>query len=267
MQWLGLDHRTALVTGASSGIGRAIAEELSRCGVAVGVNYHSGQAQAEEVVHEIEAQGGRAFALSGDVSKPEDCRTMVEQVAKRFGRLDILVANAGIQRDAAFTELTLGDWQRVIDTNLTGAFLCAQEAVRQFRAQPPPPEAKARGNIIFINSVHQVIPWAGHVNYAASKGGMKLLMETLAQEVAPEKIRVNAIAPGAIKTPINRPAWSEESALAALLKLIPYGRIGEPEDVGRAAAWLASDQSDYVVGATLFIDGGMTLYPSFREGG
>lgn len=268
MQWLGLDHRTALVTGASSGIGKAIAEELGRCGVAVGVNYHSGRDQAEEVVKEIEAEGGVAIALGGDVSNPEDCRAMVEGVVDRFGRLDILVANAGIQRDAPFTELTLADWQRVIDINLTGAFLCAQEAVRRFRNQPPPPpESKSRGNIIFINSVHQVIPWAGHVNYAASKGGMKLLMESLAQEVAHEKIRVNAIAPGAIKTPINRPAWSEESALAALLEMIPYGRIGEPEDVGRAAAWLASDQSDYVVGATLFIDGGMTLYPSFREGG
>lgn len=267
MQWLGLDHRSALVTGASSGIGRAIAEELGRCGVAVGVNYYSGRDQAEEVVRGIEAAGGRAFAMAGDVSKPEDCHAMIEAVASRFGRLDILVANAGIQRDAPFTELTLADWQRVIDTNLTGAFLCAQEAVRRFRSQPPAPGAKARGNIIFINSVHQVIPWAGHVNYAASKGGMKLLMESLAQEVAHEKIRVNAIAPGAIKTPINRPAWSEETALAALLELIPYGRIGEPEDVGRAAAWLASDQSDYVVGTTLFIDGGMTLYPSFREGG
>ncbi len=267
MQWLGLDHRSALVTGASSGIGRAIAEELGRCGVAVGVNYHAGREQAEAVVGAIEAQGGRAVALGGDVANPEDCRAMVETVARRFGRLDILVANAGIQRDAAFTELTLADWQRVIDTNLTGAFLCAQEAVRRFRAQPPPTEARARGNIIFINSVHQVIPWAGHVNYAASKGGMKLLMESLAQEVAHEKIRVNAIAPGAIKTPINRPAWSEESALRELLELIPYGRIGEPEDVARAAAWLASDHSDYVVGATLFVDGGMTLYPSFREGG
>lgn len=267
MQWLGLDHRTALVTGGSSGIGKAIAEELGRCGVAVGVNYHSGREQAEEVVKEIEAEGGLAFALPGDVAKPEDCRNMVQAVSDRFGRLDILVANAGIQRDAPFTDLSVEDWKRVIDVNLTGAFLCAQEAVRRFRSQPPPPEAKARGNIIFVNSVHQVIPWAGHVNYAASKGGMKLLMESLAQEVAQEKIRVNAIAPGAIRTPINRPAWSEEGALAELLELIPYARIGEPEDVARAAVWLASDQSDYVVGATIFVDGGMTLYPSFREGG
>lgn len=267
MHWLGLEGRTALVTGGSSGIGRAIAEELGKCGVKVGVNYHSGRESADEVVRGLEDQGGEAIALGGDVSKPEDCKEMVEQLVERFGRLDILVANAGIQRDAPFTELSLEDWQRVIDINLTGAFLCAQEAVRRFRQQPPLPNAKARGNIIFINSVHQVIPWAGHVNYAASKGGMKLLMETLAQEVAHEKIRVNAIAPGAIRTPINRPAWSEEAALAALLEMIPYGRIGEPEDVAHAAVWLASDLSDYVVGTTLFVDGGMTLYPTFREGG
>jgi len=265
--WLGLEQRTALVTGASSGIGRAIAEEFGRCGVAVGVNYHSGRDAAQEVVKSIESEGGKAIALGGDVADPEACRSMVDALVERFGRLDILVANAGVQRDAPFTELSLSDWRRVIDTNLTGAFLCAQEAVRRFRAQPPLPQAAARGNIIFINSVHQVIPWAGHVNYAAAKGGMKLLMESLAQEVAHEKIRVNAIAPGAIKTAINRDAWAEQEAHAALLELIPYGRVGEPEDVARAAAWLASDLSDYVVGATLFIDGGMTLYPAFREGG
>ncbi len=265
--WLELGERTALVTGASSGIGRAIAEELGRCGVAVGVNYHSGSDAAEEVVRSIEGDGGQAISLGGDVSDPEVCRSLVDAVVERFGRIDILIANAGIQRDAPFTDLTLSDWRRVIDTNLTGAFLCAQEAVRRFRAQPPLPQATARGNIIFINSVHQVIPWAGHVNYAASKGGMKLLMESLAQEIAHEKIRVNAIAPGAIKTAINREAWVEEEARAALLGLIPYGRVGEPEDVARAAAWLASDLSDYVVGATLFIDGGMALYPAFREGG
>jgi glucose 1-dehydrogenase len=267
MQWPGLHRRTALVTGASSGIGKAIAEELAKCGVAVGVNYHSGREEAEAVVRGIEAAGGRAIALAGDVSLPEDCHVLVEEVVNRFGRLDILVANAGIQRDAAFADLALSDWQRVIDVNLTGPFLCAQEAVRRFRTQAPLPDARARGNIIFINSVHQVIPWAGHANYAASKGGLKLLMESLAQEVAHEKIRVNAIAPGAIRTPINRPAWSEEKALAGLLKLIPYGRVGDPEDVARAAVWLASDLSDYVVGATLFIDGGMSLYPEFREGG
>lgn len=267
MHWLGLENRTALVTGGSSGIGRAIAEELGRSGVAVGVNYHSGQDEAEEVVAAIEAEGGRAIALGGDVSDGEACRAMVAALVEYFGRLDILIANAGIQRDAPFTELSFSDWQRVLDVNLTGAFLCAQEAVRRFRTQPPLETAKARGNIIFMSSVHQVVPWAGHANYAASKGGMKLLMETLAQEVAPEKIRVNGIAPGAIRTSINEPSWADEPARASLLERIPYGRIGEPADVARAAAWLASDHSDYVVGTTLFIDGGMTLYPAFGDSG
>lgn len=267
MDWLGLEGRTALVTGGSSGIGRAIAEELGRAGVAVGVNYHSGPDKAEEVAGTIAAEGGKAVALGGDVSDDKACRAMVDGLVERFGRLDILVANAGIQRDAPFTELSLSDWQRVFDVNLTGAFLCAQESVRRFRRQPPLKGAKARGNIIFMSSVHQSVPWAGHANYAAAKGGMKLLMETLAQEVAPEQIRVNAIAPGAIRTPINEPSWANEPARASLVERIPYGRIGEPADVARAAAWLASDLSDYVVGTTLFIDGGMTLYPAFGDGG
>jgi glucose 1-dehydrogenase len=267
MRYQGLDGLAAIVTGASSGIGRAIAVELGRHGVGIGVNFHNGADRAREVVEEIERAGGRAILLPADVSRPQDCRAMFDRVSDRFGRIDLLVANAGIQRDAPFTDLTLDDWQRVIDVNLTGPFICAQEAVRRFRRQQLRPDARSRGNIIFINSVHQVIPWAGHVNYAAAKGGLKLLMETLAQEVAEEKIRVNAIAPGAIATAINQPVWSDEAQRRELLKLIPYGRIGDADDIGRAAAWLASDDSDYVVGATLFIDGGMTLYPEFRDGG
>ena len=186
----------------------------------------------------------------------------------RFGGVDIVVANAGIQRDAAFGEMTLAQWLEVINVNLTGQFACAQAAVRQFRQQgADASRSRALGKIIFTNSVHQVIPWAGHANYASAKGGLKLLMETMAQELASEGIRVNAIAPGAIRTEINRPAWETHEALARLLKLIPYGRVGDPEDVARAAVWLASDEADYVVGATLFVDGGMTLYPAFREGG
>jgi glucose 1-dehydrogenase len=267
MTYLGMDKQAALITGASSGIGRAIARELARHGCAVGINYLTEEEEARALVHEIEEVSGRAIALKGDISRERDCRALVDAVANRFGRIDILVANAGIQRDAPFTQLSLADWQKVLDVNLTGHFLCAQEAIRHFRRQPPLVEVRARGVIIFINSVHQVIPWAGHVNYAASKGGLKLLMESLAQEVAHEKIRVNAIAPGAIKTAINQAVWSDEREAQALTELIPYGRIGEPEDVARAAAWLASDQADYVVGSTLFVDGGMTLYPAFREGG
>lgn len=202
------------------------------------------------------------------MSKPENCIRLFEAAQQNFGGIDVVVANAGLQRDAAFTDMAVEDWQRVIDVNLTGQFLCAQEAVRSFRRQGlDAARSPALGKIIFTNSVHQLIPWAGHVNYAAAKGGLKLLMESMAQELAIEKIRVNAIAPGAIKTAINKEAWESEDARQKLLKLIPYGRIGEPQDIGKAAVWLASDESDYVVGTTLFIDGGMTLYPAFRDGG
>jgi glucose 1-dehydrogenase len=185
-----------------------------------------------------------------------------------WGGIDILVSNAGLQRDAPFTEMTLEQWNTVMGVNLTGAFLCAREATRAMVKQGVRPEvSRAAGKIICISSVHEVIPWAGHVNYAASKGGMKLFMQSLAQEVAPHRIRVNSVAPGAIRTPINRVAWETPEALAALLKLIPYGRIGLPEDIGKVVAWLASDDADYIHGQTIFVDGGMTLYPGFASGG
>ena len=201
------------------------------------------------------------------MSEESDVQAMFSQLIDAFGRVDILVANAGLQRDAAITEMTLEQWRTVIDVNLTGQFLCAREAIKQFLAQEPSSHSKARGKIICMSSVHEVIPWAGHVNYAASKGGIVLLMKSLAQEVAEKKIRVNGIAPGAIKTNINKGVWSDPEQARELLKLIPYGRIGEPEDIAKAAVWLASDESDYVTGTTLFVDGGMTLYPEFREGG
>lgn len=263
-----LENMRALVTGASSGIGEAVARAFADAGASVIVNYRSSQEAAERIVSEIRQHGGHAVAVQGDVSKPEDCARLFEAALQEFGGIDVVVANAGVQRDAAFTEMTLKDWQQVIDVNLTGQFICAQEAVRCFRRQGLAPDrSPALGKIIFTSSVHQVIPWAGHVNYAAAKGGLKLLMESMAQELAEEKIRVNAIAPGAIKTEINKDAWESVEARSKLLRLIPYGRVGEPEDVGRAAVWLASDESDYVVGTTLFVDGGMLLYPGFREGG
>jgi glucose 1-dehydrogenase len=164
--------------------------------------------------------------------------------------------------------MTLEQWNTVIAVNLTGQFLCARAAVREFRRRGPRPlVSRALGKIICISSVHEVIPWARHANYAASKGGVMLMMKSLAQEVAPLKIRVNSISPGAIRTPINRPAWETPSACEALLRLIPYRRIGEPEDIGRAAVWVASDESDYVTGTSLYVDGGMTLYPEFAHGG
>jgi glucose 1-dehydrogenase len=263
-----LENQRAVVTGASSGIGAAIARALGEAGASVIVNYHSDEAGAQATVAAIAAAGGKAGPVQADVSRPEDCARLFDAADAQFGGVDIAILNAGIQADAAFTEMTLEQWQRVIGVNLTGQFLCAQHAVRRFRKQGiDPARSQALGKIVFTSSVHQRIAWAGHVNYAASKGGLKLLMESMAQELSPEKIRVNAIAPGAIETDINRPAWTTEAARTELLKLIPYGRVGVPEDVGRVAAWLASDEADYVVGTTIFVDGGMTLYPAFRGGG
>jgi glucose 1-dehydrogenase len=263
-----LHEQRALVTGASSGIGKAIAVAIGQAGGKVLVNFHSNAAAAQAVVADIERHGGDALAVHGDISRPDDCIGLFDTAREQFGGLDILFANAGIQRDAAFGDMTLEQWRQVIDVNLTGQFVCAREAVRQFRRQGRAPGvSRAIGKIVFTSSVHQIIPWSGRANYAASKGGLQLLMQTMAQELAPEGIRVNAIAPGAIRTDINRQTWETQEARGALLKLIPYGRIGEPDDVAKAAVWLASDESDYVVGTTLFVDGGMTLYPAFREGG
>lgn len=263
-----LRGQAALVTGASSGIGTAIATAFAAAGAAVGVNYRSHGAEAERIVEEIREAGGEAVAIQADVSREAEVEAMFGAFEEAFGRLDILVANSGIQQDAPFAEMTADQWRRVIDVNLTGQFLCAREAVRRFLAQEIATSvSRARGKIICMSSVHELIPWAGHVNYAASKGGIMLMMKSLAQEVAEHGIRVNGIAPGAIRTPINREAWSTPEAEGRLLELIPYGRVGEPDDVAQAALWLASDQSDYVVGTTLFVDGGMALYPAFRENG
>ncbi|TPG49631.1 glucose 1-dehydrogenase [Roseomonas nepalensis] len=261
-----LASRRALVTGASSGIGLAVARGLAAAGAAVAVNYHSQAAPAEKLVAEIRAAGGQAVALGADVSDEGEVAGLVDRTVAEFGGLDVLVANSGIQKDAPVGQMSLSDWNAVLSLNLTGQFLCCREAIRAFRAQPPR-ERGARGSIVCMSSVHELIPWAGHVNYAAAKGGVRMMMQTLAQEMAPERVRVNAIAPGAIRTPINKEAWGTPEALERLLKLIPYGRIGEPEDVARAAAWLASDEADYVTGVTLFVDGGMALYPGFVGNG
>ena len=263
-----LKGQKALVTGASSGIGKAVAQHLAKAGAAVVVNYHSHPEQADAVVNDIQAEGGEAIALQADVSQEQDVTQLLAQMLDAFGRIDILVSNAGLQADAAFTEMSLADWNKAISVNLTGQFLCAREAARQFLKQGRQPEvSRATGKIICMSSVHQVIPWAGHVNYAASKGGIHMLMQSMAQELAPQQIRINAIAPGAIKTDINRSVWETPAAAAKLKKLIPSDRIGEPADVAKAAVWLASDDSDYVNGTTLYVDGGMTLYPGFATGG
>ncbi len=263
-----LAGQKALVTGANSGIGEAVALALGKAGADVAVNYVVDEDAANAVVEEIRRAGVNAIALKADVSVESDVVAMFAQAIKQLGTIDILVANAGLQRDQAFDQMSLERWNTVIGVNLTGQFLCAREAVKEFiRRGVVPSVSCAAGKIICMSSVHQVISWSGHANYATSKGGVKLLMESMAQELAPKRIRVNAIAPGAIRTPINRPAWNTEAALNALMTLIPYGRIGEPEDIARAAVWLASDDSDYVVGTTLFVDGGMTLYPGFSTGG
>ncbi|HEX5657242.1 MAG TPA: SDR family oxidoreductase [Polyangiales bacterium] len=260
-----LEGLTAIVTGASSGIGAGVASGLARAGASVVVHYHSGRERAEEVVKSIEADGGAAMSFPGDVSDEAAIAKLFDAARERFGRIDVVVANSGIQKDAPIRELTLEDWKRVIDVNLTGQFLVCREAVRRFCAQEQ--RGRSRGKIICMSSVHEIIPWAGHINYAASKGGVMLMMKSLAQEVAKERIRVNGIAPGAIATPINEDAWRDPEARKKLLALIPYGRVGEPEDVAACAVWLASDESDYVTGTTLVVDGGMTLYPGFEDNG
>lgn len=263
-----LQGQKALVTGANSGIGESVARHLAAAGASVVVNYVSHPEAAEQIVGEINAAGGEALAIQADVSKEDQVQAMFAQTIREFGTIDILVNNAGLQKDAAFADMTLDQWNFVLGVNLTGQFLCAREAIREFMRRGIRPEiSRAAGKIICMSSVHEVIPWAGHANYAASKGGVMLMMKSLAQEVAPHRIRVNSIGPGAIKTPINRSAWETPEAEAKLLELIPYNRVGETEDIGRAAVWLASDESDYVTGITLFVDGGMTLYPGFATGG
>jgi len=263
-----LTGQKALVTGANSGIGRGIALALAQAGADVAVNYVAGDDAANAVVEDIRRSGADALAIKADVSSEAEVAAMFEKMLKHFGSIDILVNNAGLQRDAPFKEMTLAQWNTVLGVNLTGQFLCARRAIAEFlRRGVVPSVSCAAGKIICISSVHQQIPWAGHANYATSKGGIKLLMESLAQEVAPHRIRVNGIAPGAVRTPINTAAWDTKEAYDQLMTLVPYGRIGEPEDIARAAVWLASDHSDYVVGTTLFVDGGMTLYPGFATGG
>jgi glucose 1-dehydrogenase len=263
-----VEGQIAIVTGASSGIGAGVAKALGKEGAKVVVNYSSSEDKAKIVLDEIVSEGGEGFIIHADVSKESDVLNMFAETFKRYGTVDILVNNAGLQKDSVFHEMDLDEWNRVISINLTGQFLCAREAVKEFlRRGVDPTKSKSAGKIICMSSVHEVIPWAGHVNYAASKGGVMMLMKSLAQEYAPKKIRVNSIGPGAIRTPINHAAWQTPSAYNNLLKLIPSKRIGEVEDIGGAAVWLASDDSEYVNGITLFVDGGMLLYPGFEDNG
>ncbi|WP_027380041.1 glucose 1-dehydrogenase [Chryseobacterium daeguense] len=267
---ISLQNQIAVITGASSGIGSGIAKSLASAGATVIVNHSSEKSadEAEAVLKEITDAGGKGITYQCDVSKEDQVVKMFQDTISQFGTVDILVNNAGIQRDAKFTKMTLDQWNAVIGVNLTGQFLCAREAIKEFlRRGVDPSRSVACGKIIHISSVHEVIPWAGHANYAASKGAIRMLMQTLAQEYGADKIRVNSICPGAIQTPINKDAWSIPEALNSLLNLIPYNRIGQPQDIGNLAVFLASDVSDYITGASIFVDGGMTTFESFSTGG
>lgn len=263
-----LEGQSALVTGASSGIGEGVAIALGEAGANVVVNYMSNSDAANAVVEKIKTFGSNAIAIQADVSKEDQVQAMFQQMIATFGTIDILVNNAGLQSDAKFHEMTLAQWQLVIDINLTGQFLCAREAIREFLRRGPVLERSlATGKIICMSSVHELIPWGGHANYASSKGAIKMLMQSLAQEYGSQKIRVNSICPGAIQTPINKAAWETPEALNSLMSLIPYNRIGQPSDIGKLAIFLSSDDSDYITGSSMFIDGGMTVFEGFSTGG
>jgi len=263
-----LKGQAALVTGADSGIGKGVALALAAAGAKLIINYAHNHDAAEATVAEIKAAGGEAFAVQADVSHEDQVKAMFAQMYAQYGTIDILVNNAGLQKDSRFVDMSLDDWNTVISINLTGQFLCSREAAREFiRRGVVEERSRAAGKIICMSSVHEVIPWAGHVNYAASKGGISMFMKSIAQELAPHKIRVVGIGPGAIQTPINKAAWDTPEALDKLLTLIPYNRIGKPDDIGKLATWLASDEADYITGTTIFMDGGMTLYPGFADNG
>lgn len=262
------NNQTVIVTGASSGIGQGIAVAFGQQGANVVVNYHSDEYGANATLKQIIDSGGNGFIYSADVGKENEVNAMFEQAVHEYGSLDVLINNAGIQKDSDFSSMTLDQWNKVINTNLTGQFLCAREAIQAFTSKKiDSSDGPAIGNIIFISSVHDIIPWAGHVNYASSKGGILMLMKSLALEVAPKKIRVNGISPGAIATDINKDVWKDEVKKKELMELIPYKRIGVPEDIAKVAVWLASHESDYITGTTIYVDGGMTLYPGFVDNG
>jgi glucose 1-dehydrogenase len=263
-----LKGQSALITGADSGIGKGVALAMAAAGANVIINHVDAHEVAQQTVDEITAAGGNAYAIHADISKEDEVLAMFAEMYRQYGTIDILVNNAGLQRDSRFVDMTLDQWNTVIGINLTGQFLCAREAAKEFiKRGVVEGRSRAAGKIICMSSVHEVIPWAGHVNYAASKGGISMFMKSIAQELAPHKIRVVGIGPGAIQTPINKGAWDTPDALNKLLTLIPYNRIGEPEDIGKLATWLVSDEADYITGTTIFMDGGMTLYPGFADNG
>ncbi|MBT2665020.1 SDR family oxidoreductase [Bacillus sp. ISL-4] len=255
-----LEGKVVVITGSSTGLGKAMAIRFAKEKANVVVNYRTKLEEADSVMEEIKTNGGEAIAVKGDVTIEEDVINLVQSAIKNFGKLDIFINNAGIENPVPSHEMPLSDWNRVINTNLTGNFLGCREAIKYFV------ENDIKGNVINMSSVHEMIPWPLFVHYAASKGGVKLLTETLALEYAPKGIRVNSIGPGAIATPINTDKLEDPEKKKDLESMIPMGYIGKPEEIAAVAAWLASSESSYVTGITLFADGGMTKYPAFQAG-
>ena len=255
-----LRGKTVVVTGASSGIGKAIALRFGKEQANVVLNYNSNPEPIEEMVEEIESYGGKAVGIQANVTSEEDVRKLINTAHEQFGSLDVMINNAGIENEVPSEKLSLEDWRKVIDVNLTGAFLGSREAIDYMLKHD------IKGSVINMSSVHEVIPWPHFVHYAASKGGVKLMTETLALEFAPKGIRVNNIGPGAIYTPINQEKFDDPEQRASVEAMIPMGYIGKPEQIASVAAWLASSEASYVTGITLFADGGMTKYPSFQGG-
>ena len=261
-----LDGQKALVTGGNTGIGQGIAVALGQAGADVAVNYIRGSTAARNVVRLIRKAGSQGVAIRADISKEKQVHTLFDRAIEALGSLDIVVNNAGILDDAPIDRMTLTQWNNVISVNLTGQFLCIREAVRAFKRRGTIGGVSASlGTIICISSIHEVIPYGGHANYAASKAGVMQLMKSVAQEVAPYRIRVNSICPGITRSQLSRSVWEESDRYESVMKVLPYGRIGEPEDIGRLAVFLASDQADYITGTSIFIDGGITLYAGARS--
>lgn len=255
-----LNQKVAVITGGSRGIGRAIAHRYAQEHMKLVINYHDDPQGAHDAVADIQANGGQAVAVQADISKEEGVQALLDAAIENFGGLDVWVNNAGMEIQKPTHQVSLAEWNKVLDVNLTGVFMGAKAALNYWLSK------NQTGNIINMSSVHQQIPWPTFASYATAKGGVKLFTETIAMEYAPQQIRVNAIAPGAINTPINAEKFADPKQYALTQSMIPMEKIGDPEDVADAAVWLASDQAKYVTGTTLFVDGGMTLYANFQGG-
>ncbi|KRM93708.1 glucose-1-dehydrogenase [Lentilactobacillus senioris DSM 24302 = JCM 17472] len=255
-----LKEKVAVVTGGSKGIGSAIAKRFGQEKMKVVINYNSDQAGAQKAADEVIEAGGNAIIVQADVATEQGVQELLTAAINNYGDLDVWVNNAGLEIKSPTHELSLEDWNKVIAVDQTGVFLGSKTALAYFKKQ------QKKGNIINLSSVHERIPWPTFASYAAAKGGVKLFTQTIAMEYAKDGIRVNAIGPGAINTPINAEKFADKAQYDQTVNMVPMDRIGDPEEVAAGAAWLASNESSYVTGITLFIDGGMTLYPAFKDG-